>query len=137
MIEAVDPRTRGLGGRRDEALAVGAMVRRLDWVLLAAVAATVAYGLWAIAGITRHDVTGNPNYYVLRQGVYAAVGCVGLIGLVFVNPDLYRRYWRVLYGAARRRAAARPAHRARYHGTRDAGSTSARSASSRPSSGSC
>jgi rod shape determining protein RodA len=98
MIEAVDPRTRGLGGRRDEVLAVGAMVRRLDWVMLAAVAATVGYGLWAIAGITRHDVSGNANYFVVRQGVYAAVGCAGLIGLVFVSPDLYRRYWRALYG---------------------------------------
>jgi len=74
------------------------LVRRLDWTLVAAVAGVVAYGLWAIAGITRHDVPGNPNYYVIRQGVYAAIGGLGLVGAVLLDPSVYRRYWRGLYG---------------------------------------
>ena len=49
-------------------------LRDLDWVLLGRGRRDVAYGLWAIAGITRHDIPGNPGYYVVRQGVYAAVG---------------------------------------------------------------
>ena len=35
------------------------LVARLDWVLLAAAGGLVAFGLWAISGITRHDVPGE------------------------------------------------------------------------------
>jgi hypothetical protein len=47
--------------RRREAGDVASFVRRLDWVLIGAVAALVGYGLLAVAGITRHDVVGDPN----------------------------------------------------------------------------
>ena len=56
-----------------------AVQRRLDWVLIGSVAALVAYGLWAIADITRHDVTGNPDYYMTRQAVYAAIGVLWMV----------------------------------------------------------
>jgi len=69
VIEAVDTRARGLRSRRGEAVQAASLVRRLDWILLAATGGLVAYGLWAIAGITRHDVAGDSNYYVVRQGV--------------------------------------------------------------------
>ena len=52
-------------------------LRNLDWVLLAAVGGIVAYGLWVISGITKDDIPGNPNYYVVRQAAYALVGCAG------------------------------------------------------------
>jgi len=73
-------------------------VRRLDWILLGGVLALVGYGLWAIYGITQHDITGNPDYYVIRQGVYAAVGLIGLVVVIAIDPDYYRRYKRVIYG---------------------------------------
>jgi rod shape determining protein RodA len=98
VIEAVKARPRGQTRRSDETISVGAFVRRLDWVLMAAVGATVAYGLWAIAGITRRDIPGNPDYYLLRQSVYAGVGALGLVTLLFVDPDLYRRAKKWLYG---------------------------------------
>jgi rod shape determining protein RodA len=99
MIEAVDTRAKGLRpARRAERLEIAAFVRRLDWVLLAAVAALVGYGLWAISGITQHDISGDPNYYVVRQGVYAAVGLLGLTLAVAIDPDYYRRFKRVIYG---------------------------------------
>jgi rod shape determining protein RodA len=98
MIEAVDTRARGLRPVRKETVEVASLVRRLDWVLLGAVAALVGYGLWAIAGITRHDILGDSSYYVVRQGVYAAVGSLGLVALVFVDPDVYRRHKRLIYG---------------------------------------
>ena len=45
-IEAVDTRARGLRPRREaEAVGLGAVLRRLDWLLLAALAASSAYGL--------------------------------------------------------------------------------------------
>src|SRR2546429_6370428 len=97
VIEAVDTRTRGLRSRREEAVAAASVGRRLDWILLAATGALVAYGLWAIAGITRHDVTGNANYYVVRQGVYASLGLLALVVAVFVDPEYYRRYRKQIY----------------------------------------
>jgi rod shape determining protein RodA len=97
VIEAVDTRARGLRSRREEAVAAASVVRRLDWILLAATGGLVAYGLWAIAGITRHDVSGNANYFVVRQGVYAALGLVALVVAVFVDPEYYRRYRKQIY----------------------------------------
>jgi hypothetical protein len=97
MIQAVDRRARGLRPVRSEGLELTGFLRRLDWVLLGAVAALLGYGLWAIAGITKHDIAGDPNYYVVRQGVYAAVGVVGLAVLVLVDPAYYRRYKRAIY----------------------------------------
>src|SRR5919198_6250574 len=79
--------------RRDRA-DVASFVRRIDWLLVGAVAALVGYGLWAIAGITRHDIAGSPDYYVIRQGVYVAIGFVGLVAVLFVDPERYQRAWR-------------------------------------------
>jgi rod shape determining protein RodA len=97
VIEAVDSRARGLRARRREEVEAATIVRRLDWILLAATGALVAYGLWAVAGITRHDVAGNANYYVFRQGIYAALGVVALVVAVLVDPEYYRRYRKPIY----------------------------------------
>jgi rod shape determining protein RodA len=75
-----------------------ALVRRLDFVLLAATAALVVFGLWAIGGITRYDAI-TPDYYVVRQGVFVAVGVVLMCAAVFVDPDVYRRSKRAIYAA--------------------------------------
>ncbi|MGI8421070.1 MAG: rod shape-determining protein RodA [Gaiellaceae bacterium] len=82
--------------RRVEVDAVS-LARRVDWVLLSGVAALVAYGLWAIAGVTRHDVPGNPHYFLVRQGIFVGVGLVALVGAALLDPEVYRRYGRVLY----------------------------------------
>jgi rod shape determining protein RodA len=84
--------------RRREAADVASLVRRLDWVLIGSVAALVAYGLWSISDITRHDVTGNPKYYVTRQAVYAAIGVICLVAAVLVDPEIYRARWRLIFG---------------------------------------
>jgi len=59
-IEAVDTRTRGLRPRRasDHASAFD-VIRRIDPLLLGAVLAVLAYGLWAIDGITKLDPGGS------------------------------------------------------------------------------
>ena len=97
MIEAVDTRAKGLRPVRSEGIELAAFVRRLDWMLLLAVAGLLAYGLWAIAGITQSDVPGNADYYVIRQGAYAAVGAIGLVAAVLIDPDYYRRFKRAIY----------------------------------------
>ena len=135
-IEAVDPRARGLrtrGPRRGATAPLG-IVARLDWVLLAATLAAVAYGVWAIGGITRHDPGGSATS---RQALYAAVGGVLLVAATLIDPALYRRFWRALYVGALRRDGASCSSSAPPRAARSAGSTSASSPSSRPSSGRC
>jgi rod shape determining protein RodA len=83
--------------RKAEATGAVAFLRRIDWVMFAATAGLVAYGLWAIDGITQLDVPGDPQYYVVRQGIFALVGTAGLVGALFVDPDWYRRYRKLLY----------------------------------------
>ena len=85
--------------RADTARAVS-FIRRLDWLMLAAVAGLVGFGLWALGGITRQDVAGNPDYYVVRQGIFALLGGIGLLGALVIDPSLYRRYRKALYGAS-------------------------------------
>jgi rod shape determining protein RodA len=84
--------------RRREAADVASFVRRLDWVLITTVAAVVGYGLWAIEGITRHDISGNPHYYLTRQIVFVVVGLVALLVAVLIDPEVYRTRWRLIFG---------------------------------------
>ena len=96
-IEAVDTRARGLRPRRARDRAgVFEVVRRLDLLLLAAVLASVAYGLWAIDGITKLDPGGSA---ASRQGIYAGVGLVLMAVAIFVDPQVYRRFAGVIYVA--------------------------------------
>jgi len=97
MIDVAERTRIRPAGRRAEP-AVVAVVRRLDWILLAAAAGLVGYGLWVVSGITRFDVPGDESYHVVRQGIAAAVGVVGMITAILVPMDLVRRYWRVVYG---------------------------------------
>ena len=95
MIEYAGSGVERVGASRAEPH-VASFLRRIDWVLLASVLSLVAYGLWAISGITRYDVEGQPNYFVLRQALFAGVGLVGLVGAVLIDPERYRRHWRLL-----------------------------------------
>jgi rod shape determining protein RodA len=79
---------------------IGAFLRHLDYLLLAVVGGVVAYGLWVLADVTRHDVAGEADFYLVRQSVYVVFGVIALGAAVAVNPDVYRRLGRVLYGVA-------------------------------------
>jgi rod shape determining protein RodA len=98
VVEYVSNGRAAARARKREATDVATMVRSLDWIMLGTVAALIAYGLWAISGITRHDVSGNPDYYLVRQGVFVAVGLLALVGTLLIDPDTYRRNWRPLFG---------------------------------------
>jgi len=86
--------------RKAEASGVMGFVRRLDWILFGALAGLVVFGLWAIDGITRHDVPGDAEYYVVRQTIFAVFGLFAMAAIVFVDPDYYRRYRKVIYALA-------------------------------------
>jgi rod shape determining protein RodA len=85
------------GRREREALHLLAVVRSFDWILVGALAALVVVGLWGIGGITSHDPAG-PSYYLDKQILYAAAGGVVLVVAALIDPDFYRRYWRLIYG---------------------------------------
>jgi rod shape determining protein RodA len=94
-IEVVDPRARGLRPRREvESVGIAGAIRRLDWLLMGALVAVTAYGLWAIDGITRHDAGGSS---LGHQVLFAAAGAVVFAVALFIEPDWYRRMWRPIY----------------------------------------
>jgi len=97
MIEATErPRLRS-AGRSEPALV--SFLRGLDWILMAAAAGLVGYGLWVVSGITRFDVPGDDDYFVVRQGFAAALGFVGLVAATLIPIDVWRRYWKLVYCA--------------------------------------
>jgi rod shape determining protein RodA len=97
MLEYAGSHRAGLQRNRGEGVAFVAILRSLDWVLLAGIVGLVAVGLWAVSGVTRFDIASNPNYYLDRQIVYVAVGALALLVALFVDPDIYRRFWRPIY----------------------------------------
>ncbi|MDQ4019316.1 MAG: hypothetical protein M3188_05705, partial [Actinomycetota bacterium] len=72
MAVRVEPR------REATPLGAGALaiIRNLDLVLLVAVAGLVAYGLSVLSAVSRNDVPGDPDHYVVRQSVNIALGAL-------------------------------------------------------------
>jgi rod shape determining protein RodA len=97
MLEYAGSQRRGLERRREEGVQLVTLLRGLDWVLVVAVTALVAVGLWAVSGVTRFDLANDPNYYLKRQIVYVCAGVVVLVAALLVDPDVYRRFWRPIY----------------------------------------
>jgi len=96
MIEVTGRARIRSGSSRSEPVVIG-FLRSLDWILMAAAAALVGYGLWVVAGITRFDVPGDEGYFVVRQGFAAAVGAIGLVTMALIPVDVWRRSWKLLY----------------------------------------
>jgi rod shape determining protein RodA len=94
VIEA----SRGAHVAREHVDVVG-FLRRLDWLLLLGAGAAVAYGIWAVGGITRFDVEGNEDYYVVRQAIAAGIGFAGFLIALAIDPDRYRRAQKAIYVA--------------------------------------
>jgi rod shape determining protein RodA len=96
------PVTRVQQPTRAQAMAweLGAFLRHLDYLLLLATGALVAYGLWVLEAVTRSDVAGDPDYYVFRQTIYVVAGGILLALAAAVDPAVYRRARWPLYGVA-------------------------------------
>jgi rod shape determining protein RodA len=71
---------------------------RLDPLLLLASFGLVACSLVALDGATRNDIPGDPNYYVYRQGIYAAVGVVLMYGVSRIDYSRLRELRYPIYG---------------------------------------
>jgi rod shape determining protein RodA len=98
MIEVAERPRVAIHGERSASTPL-AFARRFDWVLMAAAAALVAYGLWVVDGITRFDIPGDENHFVTRQAIAAALGFCGLLVAAAMPLDVVRRHWQLLYGA--------------------------------------
>jgi rod shape determining protein RodA len=67
---------------------------RIDALLLLAALGLVACSVYTIASATKNDIAGSPDYYVVRQAAYAAVGMV--LMLIISRVDYSRlREWKV------------------------------------------
>jgi rod shape determining protein RodA len=97
MLEYAGSQRAGLQRNRGDGVAFVAILRSLDWVLLAGIVGLVAVGLWAVSGVTRFDLPTDPNHYLNRQIIYVCVGALALLVALFVDPDIYRRFWRPIY----------------------------------------
>jgi rod shape determining protein RodA len=75
-------------------------LRHLDYLLLLATAGLIVYGITMVYFATRHDVTGQPWYYVRQQLIALVVGLVAAIVVSLLDYELYRRFQWVLYALA-------------------------------------
>jgi rod shape determining protein RodA len=98
---AIEPHVYRVPARQDRRLGadIGDFLRRVDYLLLASVAALAAYGLWIVQSVTRDDVSGNPDYFLTRQSVYVGLGALAMVAVAALDPEVWRRWRTVLYGA--------------------------------------
>ena len=69
-----------------------------DPLLLLATLGLAACSLVVLAGATNGDIPGDPNYYVIRQGIYFGVGLVVMAVMCLVDYSRLRDARWVLYG---------------------------------------
>jgi rod shape determining protein RodA len=70
---------------------------RIDALLLVAALGLIACSIYTIASATTDDIPGSPNYYVVRQGAYAAVGIALMVLLSRVDYSRFREWSMGLY----------------------------------------
>lgn len=75
------------------------LLRHLDYLLLAATAGLVAYGLWVLEAVTADDVDGDPGSLLRRQAIFVAIGAVAFLVMALLDPERLRRIRYPLYVA--------------------------------------
>ncbi len=71
---------------------------RLDPLLLVASIGLVACSLVALNGSTQNDVPGHPDYYVIRQAIYAVIGLVLMYAASRLDYSRLRELRYPIYG---------------------------------------
>jgi rod shape determining protein RodA len=71
---------------------------RLDPLLLLASVGLIACSLVTLKGATANDIPGDPHYYVIRQGLYGAVGLVLMYLVSRLDYSRLREVRHILYG---------------------------------------
>ena len=76
-----------------------ALLRRVDWVLVAAVLLLLYIGEHAVRVATVNDIAGDPGFFVRRHIIYIAAGLGFAAVAAFVDPRVYRRLFWFIYGS--------------------------------------
>jgi rod shape determining protein RodA len=71
---------------------------RLDPLLLVATLGLVGCSLIALNSATANDIAGKPDYYVMRQGIYAGIGLVLMYALSRLDYSRLRELRYPIYG---------------------------------------
>lgn len=75
-------------------------LRHLDYILIAATLGLIAYGVTMIYFATRHDIEGQPLYFVTQQLTAVVVGLVAAAVVSLLDYEVYRRFQWVMYAFA-------------------------------------
>jgi len=75
-------------------------LRHLDYILIAATLGLIVYGVTMIYFATRHDIDGQPLFFVIKQLVAVVVGLVAAAVVALLDYEIYRRFQWVLYALA-------------------------------------
>ncbi len=75
------------------------LLRRVDWLLVAAVLLLLYIGERAVQVATVNDVAGDPGYFDRRHIVYIIAGLALGAVAAFVDPRVYRRLFWPIYGS--------------------------------------
>jgi len=76
------------------------LLRRIDWILVVAVALLVYIGARAVQSGTAGDLIGDPSFFVRRHLIYIAIGIAAGVATMLIDPRLYRRLIWPIYGVA-------------------------------------
>jgi rod shape determining protein RodA len=71
---------------------------QFDWLLLLSVVGLVVCSLITLGTATREDVPGDPHFYLVRQGAYAAIGIVLMVAVSRMDYSRLRELKFGLYG---------------------------------------
>src|SRR4051812_48585614 len=71
---------------------------RIDPLLFLAAVALIACGVLVVGNATQDDIPGNPDYYLVRQGAYGAVGIVFMLLLSRFDYSRLREWRWGVYG---------------------------------------
>jgi rod shape determining protein RodA len=62
----------------------------MDWPLTVAALGLVAFSLLTLGQATQNDVPGDPNYFLERQTIYAALGIVAMVLVTRIDYSRFR-----------------------------------------------
>jgi rod shape determining protein RodA len=71
---------------------------RIDPLLLLAALGLIGCSIYVVANATHDDIAGNPNYYLVRQAAYGAVGILFMVALARIDYSRMREWRWGIYG---------------------------------------
>jgi rod shape determining protein RodA len=96
--QRLDPTGVAAGVKRFRADASShSLARGFDWPLLGAAIGLIVCSIIVLNGATENDITGQPNFYVIRQSIFAVVGLSLLLAVSRIDYTRLREYRTQIY----------------------------------------